>query len=154
MRIANIQPAQKSPGRPRSLAIVASLQILQSLILLGLGITLVYTSGWTPVELERAMQYLPLALVGSMLSGVVLAALGIAGLASALALLRMYSWAWMVAMLLQGLGLAAALWGYLNHSPNYIGMFLGVMIVFYLNQNEIQTVFRERRPAPRMEAGE
>jgi hypothetical protein len=69
------------------------------------------------------------------------------GAVIAFALLRLKSWAWMAAMELQGLGLIAALYAYLRGNPNYVGMLISIILVFYLNQQEIRAAFRGRHVA-------
>ena len=71
--------------------------------------------------------------------------LAIITLILAIALWMLKSWAWIASMALQGLSLFAALVGYLRHHPNYISMVLGILLVFYLNQQEIQAVFHRRQ---------
>lgn len=53
--------------------------------------------------------------------------------------------AWVLIMILQGIGMAVYLWFYTNGEPLYLSMLLSVIIVFYLNQREVQQAF-QRRP--------
>lgn len=139
------QPAANTVQRSRSVTILAGLHLLQSLALLGFGVYLVQTSGWEQsVIFARAFKYMPLALVDSMVSGIVTVFLAILGVIIAIALLGMRSWAWMAAICLQGLGLASALYGYFRGRPNYFGMLIGILLVLYLNQREVRTAFRGR----------
>jgi hypothetical protein len=131
--------------RPRSVVILAVLQFLQSLGLLGYGISLVVENGRVFGMPTGALQYMPFAWFEGLSSGVVLICLALVTLFVAVALLRLKSWAWMAAITIQGLGLLAALFGYIRHRPNYIGMLLGIILVLYLNNQEIQETFRERR---------
>ena len=127
----------------RSIIILAGLHLLQSLVLLGTGVYLVMTSGWIHhVRMGRAFQFLPLAVFEGMLSGLVMVVLAMFGFLIAYELLRLRKWAWLAAMSLQGLGLLAALYGYVIHRPNYVGMLMGIFLVFYLNQREIQAAYR------------
>jgi len=148
MDMAEHAPGQphnpRTPRRSRSVTILAALHFLQSLVLLGFGIYLVSTTGWAQTETTQASQFLPLALFQGMISGVVTLVLALLGVLIAFALLRLKSWAWMAAMELQGLGLIAALYAYLRGNPNYVGMLIGIILVFYLNQQEIRAVFRGR----------
>ena len=143
------QPASlqtHTPRRSRSVTILAGLHFLQSLVLLGFGIYLVSTAGCAQPEATQASRFLPLALFQGMISGAVTLVLALLGAIIALALLRLKSWAWMAAMELQGLGLMAALYAYLRGNPNYVGMLISIILVFYLNQQEIRTAFRGKRP--------
>lgn len=134
--------------RSRSVTILAGLHFLQSLVLLGFGIYFVTTAGWSQPEVTQATRFLPLALFQGMISGLVTLLLAFLGVVIALALLRLKSWAWMAAIELQGLGLMAALYAYIRGNPNYIGMLISIILVFYLNQQEIRAAFRGRRTIP------
>lgn len=131
--------------RPRSVVILVVLQVVQSLGLLGYGISLVLENGRLFGAGEGALQYMPFAWFEGLSSGVVLICLALVTLLVSVALLRLKSWAWMAAMTIQGLGLLAGLLGYIRNRPNYIGMLLGIILVLYLNNQEIQETFRERR---------
>jgi hypothetical protein len=140
-----LQTTSITVRRTRSITILAGLHLLQSLALLGFGVYLVQTSGWDQsVVFARAFQFMPLALVDSMVSGIVTVFLAVLGVIIAIALLGMRSWAWLAAICLQGLGLASALYGYFRNRPNYFGMLIGILLVLYLNQHEVRTAFRGR----------
>jgi len=53
--------------------------------------------------------------------------------------------AWVLIMIQRGVSMAVNLWLYANGEPLYLDMLLSVIIVFYLNQREVQQAF-ERRP--------
>lgn len=121
---------------------LAWLHLLQSLALLGFALYMVSHGGWLEALNETAIQYLPLALFDGMISAVVMMILAGLGVVIALSMLRLWSWAWLAAMSLQGLGLMAALYSYIRGQPNYVGMLIGIFLVFYLNQREVQSAFR------------
>lgn len=54
--------------------------------------------------------------------------------------------AWVMAMLLIGVGLGYNIWKYLEGAPLYLSMLIHVVAVFYLNERSVRQVF-ERRPA-------
>ncbi len=54
---------------------------------------------------------------------------------------RYQRWAWVLVMILSGASMAADLFGYFEGNPSYLTMFINVIIVFYLNQREVQRVF-------------
>jgi hypothetical protein len=145
MQTIEPQVLPKHRQRPRSVIILAALQILQGLGLLGYGISLVVEKGWVLSAAAIAVQYMPFAWFEGISSGVVLICLALFTLLIAIALLRLKSWAWMAAIAIQGLGLLAALIDYIRHRPNFIGMLLGIILVLYLNHREIQEVFRGKR---------
>jgi len=63
------------------------------------------------------------------------------GFAIAAGLWRLKRWAWVAVMLWTGLTLAGALAYYLQGKPEYALMVEGVVIVFYLNQRDVQQAF-------------
>jgi hypothetical protein len=63
----------------------------------------------------------------------------------AFGLWRLKRWAWVLIMIRRGVGMALNLWLYANGEPLYLDMLLSVIVVFYLNQREVQQAF-ERRP--------
>jgi phosphoglycerol transferase MdoB-like AlkP superfamily enzyme len=54
---------------------------------------------------------------------------------------RMQRFAWVLIMIQVGLSMAFDLWGYLHGYPSHISMLIDVIIVFYLNQREVQRAF-------------
>jgi hypothetical protein len=68
-------------------------------------------------------------------------------LLAAVGLWRLRRWAWVLVMLIVGLRMAENLWQYvmLGDRP-YVEMLGDVLIVFYLNQREVQRAF-ERHPS-------
>lgn len=147
-----VAPEQNKPfpTRTRSVTILAWLHLLQSLGLFGFGIYFALTAGWGEKGSGIAYQYLPLAMFEDMLSAVITFSLGALGVLIAIAMLRLRPFAWLAAIILQGLGLLAALYGYIRGHPNYVGMAVGIFLVFYLNQYEVREAFRSAaRPALR-----
>ncbi len=54
--------------------------------------------------------------------------------------------AWVVAMVLIGIGLVYNIWNYLEGTPLFVNMTINVFAVFYLNERSVQAYF-EQRPA-------
>ncbi len=50
-------------------------------------------------------------------------------------------WGWILTMILTGIGLAYSIWSYFQGNPHYIPMVLYLVIVFYLNQRDVQSPF-------------
>ncbi|MFN2200175.1 MAG: hypothetical protein ACK2UO_03160, partial [Caldilineaceae bacterium] len=46
-----------------------------------------------------------------------------------------------------GFGMFLNIWAYFHGRPNYIAMAASVLIVFYMNQREVQHAFLEHPPA-------
>lgn len=78
----------------------------------------------------------------SLLSTLSLLPLAALTLLAASGLLRLRPTAWLYAMFVQGVILATTLVFYVNGEPDYLTMAFSVFIVFYLNYDEIQQIFR------------
>lgn len=140
--MAREQHSQKPGQRPRSVSILAVLQVIQSLGLLGYGAVQVVTHEWPEGDLAESPETLLLTLFDLITSGIGLIFLALLMFIVSIEMLRLRNWAWMASMSVQGLGLAASLLAYVRQEPNYPAMFLGVLLVFYLNQGEVQDAFR------------
>lgn len=55
-------------------------------------------------------------------------------------------WAWFLFMIQLGINMAFDLGLYPYGEPNYLGMLRDVIMVFYLNQREVQQVFEHKSP--------
>jgi uncharacterized membrane protein (DUF2068 family) len=55
--------------------------------------------------------------------------------------LLMKRWGWILTMIMTGIGLAFSIWSYIDGNPRYIPMLIYIVIVFYLNQREVQSPF-------------
>ena len=131
--------------RPRSVAILAGFQIIQSLMLLIYAGFRLTSAGWPTAHWEFSLDAIVSGLVQVVTSGIGLLVLGLLTGAVALQLLRMSRYAWLFAMSLQGVILLTSLIAFFRQQPNYLLMASGVILVFYLNQNEVQAVMREKR---------
>lgn len=142
------QAAQNSvqkQRRPRSVTIIAWLHLVQSLVLLIFGVFLFEASDGFTIRVITAIRLIPPAIFQNMASILVMVVLAVFGVFVAIALFRLRGWAWLAAMSLQGIGLLAALYGYITGRPNYVGMLSGILLVLYLNQYEVRIAFREQR---------
>ncbi len=63
----------------------------------------------------------------------------------AVGLWRLQRFAWMLIMIQVGLDMLLDLWGYFNGHSSYVTMLMNVIIVFYLNQREVQRAFSGAR---------
>ena len=133
---------QRVVERPRSVVILVVLQIIQSLALFSYGLYRLTTLAWPSRVWELSLEVLATVLVQVITSGVGLLVLGSLTLFIAWQLFGMKSYAWLMAMSLQGLILLTSLIAYLQEEPNHILMAMAVLLVLSLNQNEIQTVMR------------
>ena len=57
---------------------------------------------------------------------------------------RLQHWAWFLLMLQVGLSMLGDIRGYFYGQPVYITMVINVIIVFYLNQREVQRIFKTK----------
>ena len=116
--------------RPFGLYMITGLQLVLS-ILLALALLGEKTiATYLKVLIQNPIFYgwLGWVLIGSLL----LAVLG---------LMILKRWAWILTMILTGLGLSYSIWSYFQGKPHYIPMVIYLVIVFYLNQREVQTAF-------------
>lgn len=71
--------------------------------------------------------------------------LSLLGAIVSLGLLRRRRWAWALMMIQLGAVMALDLVAYFAGEPRYLSMLISVMIAFYLNQSEVQDMFRRRQ---------
>ena len=132
-----------SPSGPRSLSILITIYALQGLGLLAYGLYLISLEGWFYIDPGLPLgRLLPFAIIEEFSFGLTMVLIALLILLLAIALGRIKRWAWTFGIGLQGLSLLAALLEYLHHRPAYVAMVFGIVIVFYLNQAEVQDAFR------------
>lgn len=130
--------------RPFGLYMIIALQLAIALILgVSLALTYIILEG-DLVWLERPDTLL-VAVVKNpyFFSGagwVLVAAL----LLAIIGLLRQKRWGWTLTMILTGAGLAYNIWSYFQGNPYYLTMAVYIIMVFYLNQREVQSTFMAR----------
>ena len=145
--------------RPLSITIIGVLILCQGLVFTAVaGVTLPLVSAivfrWLPpgyvAELPNYTQR-ELLFAGAAL------VMGICCLVSGVGVLRLRSWAWLMAMIVQGINLSTELFNYLRSQPVYFNMLVSVIIVLYLNQRDVQasmSAASHRRDATRLLTGE
>ena len=62
-------------------------------------------------------------------------------------LILLRRWAWLLFMVQLGLFMAFDLWAFFNGTPLYASMVISVLMVFYLNQRDVQQAFGYGRGA-------
>ncbi|MBI3361357.1 MAG: hypothetical protein HY023_09630 [Chloroflexi bacterium] len=131
-------------SRPRSVTILAWLAVLYALGTLGYGLVLVLASGailgvnastLSDVELGELVAAFGLGIV-QLIFALPLVWIGFG-------LFRLRPWAWLAAMALQGFYLLVGLIDYLKGHPDYISMLVSIVIVLYLNTEEVRDAFRQ-----------
>ena len=63
-------------------------------------------------------------------------------LLAVIGLLSLKRWGWILTMFLTGFGLAFSIWNYFQGRPNYFALAIYIVIVFYLNQRDVQLPFQ------------
>jgi len=110
-------------------------------IIMGLEVTLAILLALSLLSLQGVSSYLRLVLQSPVfytwfgwvfVGGLAIAVLGLQFLKR---------WGWILTMILTGIGLFFAIWGYFQGNPNYIGMVMNLVVVFYLNQRDVQLPF-------------
>jgi hypothetical protein len=149
--------AAYTPSRtPRSVRILAWLQIVQSLgtLLIGLAHTVQAGAilGGLPLPLPFIIIQNPVLTFERSLAQLLLSfPIFWAGLA----LFRRRPWAWLSSMTLQGVVLFLNLISYFRGGANYASMAISVLIVLYLNHAEVREAFQKQAvPDEYAEAGE
>jgi hypothetical protein len=144
--------------RPRSVTIIGVLLLVQGLVLSiapGVLIGLMVASYLDVLPEDMANDVSGVVQEGSLpfFSSFVV---GIFGLVSSIGLLRTRYWGWLMAMIVQGVAMTLKLIEYTRGQPDYMQMFVSIIIVFYLNQRHIRQFFDvARNPAnPQPKAGE
>jgi uncharacterized membrane protein (DUF2068 family) len=127
-----VDTLEQRTRRPFGVTIIAVLQALSGLSA-GAFVVVVRAGSLTIVDPELAAQSVALFAVGLVI---------------AVGLWRLKRWAWVSVMVWTGLELAGGLLSYFRGDPDYPSMVLGIIIVFYLNQADVQAAFRSRRRAP------
>jgi hypothetical protein len=91
-----------------------------------LGLARVSLSGIGGAEIDRAMRLLEAAI----------------HVAAAVGIWTFRRWAWVALMIVVGISLGDGLLRYVRGQPEYVSMLLNVLTVFYLNQRDVQCLFR------------
>ncbi|MBK8050744.1 MAG: hypothetical protein IPK16_28720 [Anaerolineales bacterium] len=84
------------------------------------------------------------------ITNVQLAIVMVLSMISVVGLWRMQRWAWYLTMLELGFSMVVNISMYFNGNVNYIDMFLNVLMVFYLNQKDVQRAFSAASRGGRM----
>jgi hypothetical protein len=122
--------------RPVGVAVIALFNVAGALVALGqLVVDVPYlTTGAKLAEVHPAMPAL-------------IVFIAVLRLAAAAGLWMGSRRAWVLTMLIVGVGLLGNLWLFAMGEPAYLAMAVDVVIAFYLNQGAVRDYF-ERRPAP------
>lgn len=140
--------------RPRGITLIALLILLDALIkLTSASVELLLMLSFSSSNMAiNDMLFLIGSLSNTSLFGIeVLLAFGIFELISAIGILSLRPWGWLMAMISQGAVLANELARYPQDGTLPSGMLVAIAIVFFLNQRHIRRVFvvAQHRSDPR-----
>jgi hypothetical protein len=146
--MAEPEPPPPRPQRPRAVSFVASLLFLEAALVMLVGV----------VVATAQVALMPLAVGGAdVVFGPILGILPGLGLAmvvviagggllvAGVGLLWMREWGWGLAMALQGLILANALYAYAGGRPQFFALAIGSFLVLVLNQREVRQAFEAQK---------
>jgi hypothetical protein len=154
--VIDIDTPRRRRRRPRAVSFVGSLLCFEALLLLAIGAFDVLSQGDTqPADLDIVSE---LVRHGTDLIQVripvLTVLLGASMLVAGVGLLRMYHWAWLLAMIIEASSLAIALRWYVGGEPRFGPMALSSLIVLVLNQHEVRQAFIHEHPKRRVAGAE
>ncbi len=134
--------------RPRALTILGWLLVLQGLLALMifsalLAVLFALQAGELVIDLAELSDP---AGRGPVLLSAGAGLAGVFSLVSGLGLLRRQAWAWLLALITQGLLLLVALVDYWMGSPDFLTLALGLVHVYLLNRADVQQAIRPAGP--------
>jgi uncharacterized membrane protein (DUF2068 family) len=127
------RPARR---RPFGVSVIIGMQLL-SFLSAAFGLAVEYAAIVAHVELE--------GFAPTFTDNVMLVLELVLSLVSVYGLWRMQRWAWFITMLDLGVSMCIGLYLYYYGDPDYWTMFFNVVMVFYLNQREVQNAFVRKR---------
>jgi hypothetical protein len=147
-----VQPTAIHPQRrrrPRAVSFVASVLFVEAVLVVTIGLLIasaqVAVTPLVTLAPDDAFGPVVRVLPGLGLATIIVVAGG--GLALAgLGLLHVREWGWVLAMTLQGLGLADALYAHVHGDRPYVTLALCSFVVLVLNQREVRQAFADPDP--------
>lgn len=122
--------------RPFGVTMIIGMQIM-SVLAAGIGLLAEYAVVATDLHVEGGQFDLGVVISLALEFGL--------SVASIYGLWRMRRWGWFVTMLDLGISLGIGIYQYFYIAPSYVEMLLNVIMVFYLNQREVQSAFVRRQ---------
>ncbi len=125
---------------------------LLAILLLVEGVGLIYLGGFNINKialLSNSFLYIFASNIPVILRSAGFFALGLLGVLASIGFFRIWRYAWISAMLLQGLCMIIALDSYFRDKPFYVFilMIYSITMVIYLNYSEVILTFRTKYPA-------
>ena len=127
-----MEQEKQQKSRPFGLYIIIWLQVALAVFLALALLDVQIVSSYLSILIQNPIFY-------SWFGWVLIGCLAMA----ALGLFFLKRWGWILTMILTGLGLSYTIWSYFHGSPSYIAMIMDLVIVFYLNQREVQMPFMQ-----------
>ena len=126
-----VTPSTSQPGRPFGVVLLTLLWLIYA----GMAVLIVLD---VPAVPQMGITRIASAFGLLEPSAGVLAAVS---LVTAIGIWLLRPWAWVLAMLTAGTGLAFDIIGWVNGNPSYLALLVGVAIAFYLNQGAVRRLF-------------
>jgi hypothetical protein len=142
--------------RPRGITLLGALILIEGLLFaLGGSLTLAFflLRRFADPELQLPSFDLTSLIRHPVIGPSAFLVLGAFGVVGGIGVLQLRSWAWLLAMITQGVTLAIGISAYLRGTRDpllFIGLLFGALIVFALNRRDTQSIFRlaQRRADP------
>ena len=131
-----VKPTERK--RPFGVIIITILQVVS--VIAQATLVIVLQTGYTSPVLESFASSQPL--IGFEIPGIIFQVVITVGF------WWLKRWAWFLFMIQLGISMAFDLGLYAYGNPDYLGMLRDVIMVFYLNQREVQQVFEHKAPVP------
>jgi hypothetical protein len=146
---------REAPRRPRAAVFVAWLQILQGLATLLIGLAFTLQAGAELGGVPAPLPYLVIDNpIGAFERGASQLLLAFPILWVGFGLFHLRPFAWLSAMMLQGVVLFVNLASYFRGRANFLSMLMSVVIVLYLNQADVREAFETTSRQPELEEAE
>ncbi|MDX1413350.1 MAG: hypothetical protein R3293_04115 [Candidatus Promineifilaceae bacterium] len=125
-----MQQTKASTDRPFGIYVISALLFISAVLLAAGLLVLEFVGDYLPDLEQHAL--LATALLWLLVALLIVAIVG---------LLLLKRWGWTLTMIMTGISLAISIWLYFQGTPNYPNMVIYVIIVFYLNQRDVQAPF-------------
>jgi hypothetical protein len=144
-------PGPSDARRPIGVLIVAAIQLLRAVLIVGQFLHLQATAGLEWLSASAQFVEPPPGTVAETLVRLIGIGLAAASIAVAAGLLANRRWGWVGAIVLSGVSLAFAIGAWWEGDPVYLNMAINVVAVFYLNQRDVRAIFGELQPGEDIE---
>ena len=130
--------------RPFGVTIVIILQLLSIIVLVTDFSILEWVNDTIGNQTGQLIVLIQQGVGNTYLSLVIIVAVLLFVAVTTLGLWLLQRWAWLLIMIQLGVTMGGSLWLYFNGNRLYISMLINVVMVFYLNQHEVQQAFEHK----------